>query len=702
MNDQQQSRADAMTETPKEAMDRLHREFSAMSPFDQRMWLMRHAPLPSSQPAAAPADEMALSIDGLISICSARPQPGTPCGDAWEKGTRQGWQWAQARAALLAASPVEQPAAAPIPMLLFCPRCGTQHIDAPETKPDDQDDRVPVTTWANPPHRSHLCHACGIIWRPADVATVGVAAIETHGKADTWTAGTPWIGHNRPVDVSADETGEDGAKPVAWFIDWPDEPELGHYFAEEPCDPKYGRSRALGFIESRSPAMAAAAPAEEMIRFCPECGRLGDIPAGYEACCPDWSQARIVPKRFAELCAETFRLCVSQPFPQSTAAPADERAAFVKLIGYDRPDTEGVAQAAWDGQRATWLEALEYARAAASPAAEAADRSEAPLIGRWHHGNGVLVCGSIRVAVESFDTQPSQEFMGQMFDWICETLNTAIATPQPAQADAPADVTPIPYDGLTEKFTDEVARLANDPPGIREAVAGALESCGAIIAPADAPAEAREPAMSRGAFYSLLRAALKSYRDANPSRYLNDDQVDASDSEFASALADHHTKITPGSAPADAGEARKIHQVWIEQTSSYADVTPEYYAERQPSSRRIVYTAPPPARVASLTDAARDVLAERRRQVEAEGWTPEHDDKHGGGLMARAAACYAMAASRPMSHLVWAWDSIWPWDRSWWKPTTDRRNLVKAGGLILAEIERLDRAARPLQGADHD
>ncbi|WP_254212841.1 hypothetical protein [Burkholderia multivorans] len=67
-----------------------------------------------------------------------------------------------------------------------------------------------------------------------------------------------------PAATSANETGAEGAKPVAWFIDWPDEPELGHYFAEEPCDPKYGRSRALGFIESRSPAMAAAAPADEL------------------------------------------------------------------------------------------------------------------------------------------------------------------------------------------------------------------------------------------------------------------------------------------------------------------------------------------------------------------------------------------------------------------------------------------------------
>ncbi|MEB3421767.1 hypothetical protein VK682_24660 [Salipiger manganoxidans] len=40
-----------------------------------------------------------------------------------------------------------------------------------------------------------------------------------------------------------------------------------------------------------------------------------------------------------------------------------------------------------------------------------------------------------------------------------------------------------------------------------------------------------------------------------------------------------------------------------------------------------------------------------------------------------------------------AWLQLWPWDRKWWKPTTPRRDLVKAGALIVAEIERLDRAA---------
>ncbi|AIP18078.1 hypothetical protein [Burkholderia pseudomallei] len=77
-----------------------------------------------------------------------------------------------------------------------------------------------------------------------------------------------------------------------------------------------------------------------------------------------------------------------------------------------------------------------------------------------------------------------------MIDYAAEIRK--LAAPQPALADAPADVTLIPYDGLTEEFTDEVARLANDAPGIREAVAGALQSCGAIIAPADAPAHAAE------------------------------------------------------------------------------------------------------------------------------------------------------------------------------------------------------------------
>ena len=85
------------------------------------------------------------------------------------------------------------------------------------------------------------------------------------------------------------------------------------------------------------------------------------------------------------------------------------------------------------------------------------------------------------------------------------------------------------------------------------------------------------------------------------------------------------------------------------------------------------------------SQAVLDVATERRRQIEEEGWTPEHDDEHSRMQMAQAAACYALFNTVPTP-------SFWPWDAQWWKPDEDhRRNLVKAGALILAEIERLDR-----------
>lgn len=98
-----------------------------------------------------------------------------------------------------------------------------------------------------------------------------------------------------------------------------------------------------------------------------------------------------------------------------------------------------------------------------------------------------------------------------------------------------------------------------------------------------------------------------------------------------------------------------------------------------------------------------DVQAERRRQVEAEGWTPEHDDEHSHGQMARASACYALAGSSAPSDGTAALlvSLAWPWDEQWWKPSTARRDMVKACALGLAEIERLDRAAAN-QGGPRD
>lgn len=70
----------------------------------------------------------------------------------------------------------------PIPMLLACPECHTPHIDAPDTCEDEGCPHYGAQhshpdMWGNPPHRTHLCASCGITWRPANVATTGVAVL---------------------------------------------------------------------------------------------------------------------------------------------------------------------------------------------------------------------------------------------------------------------------------------------------------------------------------------------------------------------------------------------------------------------------------------------------------------------------------------------------------------------------------------------
>lgn len=93
----------------------------------------------------------------------------------------------------------------------------------------------------------------------------------------------------------------------------------------------------------------------------------------------------------------------------------------------------------------------------------------------------------------------------------------------------------------------------------------------------------------------------------------------------------------------------------------------------------------------AMTQAALDVLAERQRQIEKEGWTPEHDDQHHCGELALAAAGYAAVSCGTNPDKVFR--DIFPWGPMSWKPKGGRKDLVRAGALILAEIERLDRKA---------
>lgn len=91
--------------------------------------------------------------------------------------------------------------------------------------------------------------------------------------------------------------------------------------------------------------------------------------------------------------------------------------------------------------------------------------------------------------------------------------------------------------------------------------------------------------------------------------------------------------------------------------------------------------------------AVQDVVAERQRQVASEGYSTESDDNYIDGDLAAAAGSYALHAHDVDKAKLGFAPAWWPWTRDSWKPTTPRNDLVKAGALILAEIERIDRAA---------
>ena len=107
------------------------------------------------------------------------------------------------------------------------------------------------------------------------------------------------------------------------------------------------------------------------------------------------------------------------------------------------------------------------------------------------------------------------------------------------------------------------------------------------------------------------------------------------------------------------------------------------------------------------------ISEERDRQMAGEGWTVEHDDEHVDGSLSQAAACYALPDSacqmgnryetvdvsggrgecpvwREVPHTV---PKMWPksWSCQWWNPKSRIRDLVRAGALIAAEIDRLIR-----------
>ncbi|MBB0026785.1 hypothetical protein [Ralstonia pickettii] len=166
--------------------------------------------------------------------------------------------------------------AKPVDMLLLCPACGMQHIDAVETGTTlsrsglDTLTETEVVTWSNPPHRTHMCHGCGHQWRPADVATNGVAELKTKGRNDSPSA-------------AARRAGELECRHCGWMCRPNDEPSKSFYpLASETKGPTPAQERALdemtadaqrlGLYDMPNPAVTVAEP-----KRCEYCDGTGDV-----------------------------------------------------------------------------------------------------------------------------------------------------------------------------------------------------------------------------------------------------------------------------------------------------------------------------------------------------------------------------------------------------------------------------------------
>ena len=202
-----------------------------------------------------------------------------------------------------------------------------------------------------------------------------------------------------------------------------------------------------------------------------------------------------------------------------------------------------------------------------------------------------------------------------------------------------------------------------------------------------------------GGLIDTLDSCLESFwcstSDGSDNRLLADAAIDA-----AKAIRAYLASTSASEAEPVAWQRRHRYEpngpgssgVWTQCPASEA--TGQF--ERNPRYEyRPLYAAPLPTPASDgQVEAVRDVLAERKRQVDVEHWMPGHDDQHTGGELAQAAAAYAYYGTEAENSQPPA-ESIFPttWDMSWWKPGDHRRNLVKAGALIIAEIERLDRLA---------
>lgn len=184
----------------------------------------------------------------------------------------------------------------------------------------------------------------------------------------------------------------------------------------------------------------------------------------------------------------------------------------------------------------------------------------------------------------------------------------------------------------------------------------------------------------------------------------DDDMQDA----YAAMLAAAPTP--PASAQDDAKDERQAFESWMRSqglgTERHGYSYSLTYARRAWEAWQARASIAAPAAGDAQTAAIRDVLAERRHQVDI-GYDSDHDDEHDGNEISALAAFYMMPPAVrdwPATETGYGdtfGDAIIPCDWHAERGQPRRHELVMAVAMGLAEIERLDRAAQQGKGGNH-
>ncbi|KVN92582.1 hypothetical protein [Burkholderia ubonensis] len=373
---------------------------------------------------------------------------------------------------------------------------------------------------------------------------------------------------------------------------------------------------------------------------------------------------------------------LTAPIPDAAApSPADELAAFEAWYERTCPiSAEALRTGACDesiqesrDEMALGFSAgVAYARAAASPAADDRKYTQADM---ERYGRAVADAREKRVTTAAQAASPAAEAVAIPVEW-----------DQDAAIEALSD---FPKGSIWYEFLEEVGFDPTSGPIYVLTVQGRAMLDQLKSAYFAAPQPAQADASRTIPDECVASGASCSYAPEGRHGEMQRRYCGKAQSEAPAEAREPSAWVTPdGDRAITQAQKQGMLRDGGAGASSVRPYSIPCYASRAPADAGVAVTA-----------AARDVLAERSRQVEVEAMTPAGDDQYDRRQLALAGASYALSGAGAIASDRSA-PVVWPWSHEWWKPTTPRRDLVKAGALIVAEIERLDRRPDCVRAAD--